>query len=196
MINFHYSNIYDINLAKWRNSLWEYVHELKGKEYTNVLQHEWEQYENIVINSLSEYGFRLPTNTVGYVVNPWDQITAFSDPLTIPIYSDLNVAIVKVIHEFIHIALSYKNNKIIKDKIYLNLGKKYASESYATRIHIAVNSFQESIIKNFPDLQHLLQNEKKVSDNLYPGQKRAWELLSRLKIGKHISDPVVFLQNV
>lgn len=193
MIYLHYSNIYDMNLARWRAAIWKYDDEVQGKKYASELQSKWDINEERVTDFLQQMGFIFPSIINGYIVSPWDEITAFSDPLTIPMYKNLNVAIVKIIHELIHIALSYRKNEKIKNEIYTRIAEKFEKESYPVRIHIAVNLIQEATTRCIPNLLPLLEKEKHVSKNLYPGQERAWQLLKRLGLDRDIFDPIATL---
>lgn len=197
LIQFRYSNIYDINLAKWRDSVWEFENEISGKKFASNLQEKWNERETSIIAELNGLGFSTPKNIIGYIVTPWRDITAFSDPLTIPASKDQKIALVKVIHELIHIVLSFVQNRQLKEKIYSHLNDKYQKESYATRLHIAVNLIQEVVMmRTTPDLCSLLDSEKDISEEVYPGQKRAWEILGELKNNQVVDDPVSLLTNL
>lgn len=197
MITFHYSNIYDINLAKWLGYVWKTENEKSGKRYAGKIQNLWNAKEKIVkksISKLSKLNLTLPTNITGYVVSNWYGMTAFSDPLTIPAYNNTKIALVKIIHELIHICFSFHENRLAKSQIYQHIGKKFNQESYATRIHIVVNLLQQSVMQDTPDLLPFLDKEKTVTERLYPGQKRAWEILMT-KREIDISNPINSLLN-
>lgn len=196
VIQFRYSNIYDINLAKWSGATWQYENELQGKQYTSALQEKWRKHEDLVLGSLKEYGFNFPPKSIAYIVTAWPGITAFSDPLTVPVYENLQKALVKTIHELIHVTLSCKENHQLKEKIFANIKSAFPDESYATQLHIAVNLLQELITSKMPELSPLLADEKQVAEKKYPGQKRAWEILEKITGDADIKDPVQFLTNL
>lgn len=193
VIQFRYSNIYDINLAKWSGSTWQYENELQGKQYASDLQDRWQAHEDLILKALEQYGFSFPPQAIAYIVTAWPGITAFSDPLTILLYENQQAALVKTIHELIHVALSYKKNHLLKEKIFASIKSAYPDESYATQLHIAVNLLQELIIRKISELYPLLKDEKKVSEERYPGQQKAWEILARISRDVDIENPVNFL---
>lgn len=196
VIQFRYSNIYDINLAKWSGATWQYENELQGKQYASALQEKWRKHEDLVLGALKEYGFNFPPKLIAYIVTAWPGITAFSDPLTVPVYENLQKALVKTIHELIHVALSYKESYQLKEKIFANIKSVFPDETYATQLHIAVNLLQELITSKMPELSPLLADEKQVAEKKYLGQKRAWEILEKITGDADIKDPVQFLTNL
>ncbi len=193
MIDFRYSNIYDINLAKWSGEKWDFPKEVEGKKYSAKLKNHWNNIELSVKHSFEQMNLPLPERITVYIVSPWPQITAFSDPMTIPIFYNSNKALIKIIHELIHVALSFKKNQATKKNVYQHIDQHFKEESYATKIHIAVNLIQQTIINEIPSLITLLDEEKLEPESLYPGQKKAWELLEKIKNNKNIKDPIDFL---
>lgn len=185
-----------MNLAKWRESTWEFRHEVAGKEYAHMLQSEWNKTEKAIVRSLRQVGLTFPPVITGYIVSPWKDITAFSDPLTIPIYENIDLAVVKIIHELIHIALSCEENKEIKKSIFDHINERFKDESYAVRTHIAVNLIQEWVMRSIPTLYLLLKEEKIVSEILYPGQKKAWHILKNLEVDQGVKDPIDTLRKL
>lgn len=196
VIQFRYSNIYDMNLAKWSDANWQYENELQGKQYASDLQKKWQTHEGLVLGALQQYGFVFPSETIAYVVTDWPGVIAFSDPLTIPVYENLQRALVKTIHELIHVALSYKRNIHLKETIFANIKSAFPDETYATQLHIVVNLLQELITSKILELYPLLEDEKQVSEKNYPGQKKAWEILEKITGDADIKDPVQFLTNL
>lgn len=193
IVQFRYSNIYDINLAKWSNAVWQYENELRGKQYASDLQDRWQTHEDLILKTLEQYGFSFPPKAIAYIVTAWPGITAFSDPLTIPLYDNQQTALVKTIHELIHVALSYKKNHLLKEKIFANIKSAFPDESYATQLHIAVNLLQELITSKISKLYPLLEDEKQVSEEKYPGQQKAWEILASINKDADIDNPIYFL---
>lgn len=196
VVQFRYSDIYDMSLAKWFNSTWRSKNKLCGKRYVLHLQEEWRIYEDSVLQNLKQFGFTLPSDIIAYVVTAWPGVIAFSDPLTIPIYKDRRQALVKTIHEFAHVVLSYKENYPLKVKVLAGIKSAFSKESYATQLHVAVNLFQEQIMNNIPELYEFLVDEKQVSENNYPGQKKAWSILEKIKGESKVQNPVQFLADL
>lgn len=193
VVQFRYSNIYDMNLAKWSDAVWQYENELQGKQYAPDLQDRWQTHEDLILKALDQYGFSFPPKVIAYIVTAWPGITAFSDPLTIPLYENQETALVKTIHELIHVALSYKKNHLLKEKIFVSIKSVFPDESYTTQLHIAVNLLQELITSKIPELYPLLADEKQVSEERYPGQQKAWKILAKISKVAEIEDPVDFL---
>ena len=98
--------------------------------------------------------------------------------------------------QLIHVALSHKKNHLLKEKIFANIKSVFPDESYATQLHIVVNLLQELITKKISELYSLLEDEKQVSEERYPGQQKAWEILTRISKDVDIENPVDFLTHL
>lgn len=175
-----YSNIYDMNLSKWLHGMWDDELVFANILYANRIQEFWNQYEDKVFNFFKKEGLFMPREIIAYPVSPWSRMTNFSDPFTFVRNDNLMQVFSVFAHELSHITFSQAQNKKMKVKVYQNIQQNFPKESYATRIHIAINFMQKSLMEVIlPEAQKVLDKEKRVNDNLYPGQKRAWKILDQ-----------------
>lgn len=196
-ITFRYSNIYDMNLCRWAKGKWDDQVTLSNLEYAGQLQSFWQKYEHEALELFSHWKLAMPVSIVAYIVSPWPGITNFSDPLTIVNNDDMQAAFSTLCHELAHVSLSQSENKQLKYEIYEKIQQKFPDADYPTRIHVAVNFLQKSLIRAiYPEAGTSMDKEKKANSTLYPGQQSAWHILDNYLSKLNVAAPIESLRNI
>ena len=196
-ITFRYSNIYDMNLCRWSKGKWDDQVMLSNLEYAGQLQSFWQKYEREALELFSHWKLAMPVSIVAYVVSPWPGITNFSDPLTIVKNDDMQAAFSTLCHELAHVSLSQSENKQVKHEIYEKIQQRFPDADYPTRIHVAVNFLQKSLIRAiYPEAGESMDKEKKANSTLYPGQESAWHILDNYLSKLNVAAPIESLRDI
>ncbi|MFH1244217.1 MAG: hypothetical protein V1487_01420 [bacterium] len=196
-ITFRYSNIYDMNLCRWVKGKWDDRVMNSNLEYESKLQSFWQKYEREVLELFSLWKLAMPRSIVAYVVSPWPGITNFSDPLTIVKNDDMKAVFSTLCHELAHMAFSQPENKAVKTAIYEKILQRFIDADYPTRIHVAVNFLQKSLITAiYPEAEECLTNEKNADGMLYPGQQSAWHILDNYLSKLDVAAPIESLREI
>ncbi len=197
IITFRYSNIYDMNLCRWVGEKWDDKVMETNLNYTKKLLTFWQDYEQRVFQAFARWSLAMPTSMVCYIVSPWPSITNFSDPLTLVRNNDLQETFSTLCHELAHVALSQPENKVIKYEIYEKIQVKFPDADYPTRIHVAVNFIQKSLLSELnPKAAKCLDKERQADEALYPGQKSAWHLIDNYLPTLDLTAPIESLRKI
>ncbi len=176
-IIFRYSFIYDwiwkINLEKEMKDF-HYPEEKEVREYIQDIEKKWQKKEQDILQEIvkiTEHQWK-QDRIICYVVGRVFPFVAFSDPLTMSLFSDKEKFIDVLVHEIIHRFLFF-NKEINRNFI----EKKYLKESRITKIHILVHAIHKHIYLSFFDQERLdqdIKNARKKED-----YKRAWDIVEK-----------------
>ncbi len=194
---FRYSNIYDMNLCRWRQGQWDDKVMAENMQYTDKLENYWQKYEQKIFEKFAQWNLVMPRSTIVYIVSPWPGITNFSDPLTLVKNDDKKAVFSTLCHELSHVALSQPENKLVKTEIYEKIQKRFIDTDYPTRIHVAVNYLQKSLVSSVcPEALKALELEKNADNDLYPGQQNAWHIIDSYLSKHDVAAPIESLRKV
>lgn len=177
---FRYSEVYDQNLSILAGNILSATEIKEGYNFTNAFQKYWNKFNDQIFSYFKENGLILPSYWLAYFIHFKQDLTPFSDPLTLIINENYPSITAVLLHEIGHVLLSYEDNLSFYKTTYSKINKKYLDESWETKIHIMVNIlayFSLSQIYTNEIVQDLLQKEKK-----YPGLERAWEIIDQSQL--------------
>jgi len=171
---FKYSRVYD---EIWKNkfSADGYPSSKRILSYIKRTERLWRKDEKKVLVELSKIsGLDWKSTSIScYVVG---RCVPFSDPMTLPIYKDINRFIDILIHELIHNIFIQKGKPERLKKAWLYLKKKYRGETRKTITHIPLNAILGHIFLKFYGKARLL---KEIKSMVSPEYKRAWDIVQK-----------------
>ncbi len=174
-VEFRYSGVYDRSFGR------ELLGFEKACAYIDKLEKKWCVSEEKIFSAMSEAtGLSWNESKIIVYIN---NVRAFSDPLTIPVFDDLDVGYDVLIHELIH-QLYIQNRDKMKEVNYWNMvSQKYPDELPLTRNHIHLHAlFQHIMIDILKEPQRLerefeaLKNPQR-AERAKPYQ-RAWDIVT------------------
>jgi hypothetical protein len=170
-----YKPFYDSTLARLAGESLSEQQTTEGREFVKNLQAHWDRYNDKVFLFYKDNGFVLPEYWFAYAVHRWKNLIPFDDPLTFFINTNLDLAVAELIHEICHVFFSYYENKILVDKLWSGIQKKFSSEDEITKGHLLVIPMTEACLLNLfgkEKTEALLEAEKH-----YIGLEKAWNIL-------------------
>lgn len=191
---FRYSDIYEYMLANTagENFSWEKVKE--GHVFVDKYIDYWSKYNDTIFNFYSSIGLVVPDFWVTYFIFPRKGMTPFSDPLTLFIKEDLDEVTATLVHEFVHVLLSFGPNSELEQKIWAHITKTFPNNSVETNIELmTIMIAKEGLKKIFGE-----EKAKKYLDleKSYSTLKPAWDIIdSQSEIIKE-QDPIKAIFNL
>ncbi|MFA6097897.1 MAG: hypothetical protein WC788_09840 [Candidatus Paceibacterota bacterium] len=180
-IIFKYSWIYDQNWKKWikvyiKKEDKNYPTTPEVLNYIKKVEKMWRKCEKKVLREMTELtGLKWKEkNITCYVVG---NCSPFSDPLTIKTYKEHDYFIDTLVHESIHQLFTQEGNLEQAAKAWKYFEKKYANETYRTRIHIPLHAIHWHIFLKFFGQKRLDRQIEKM--NKYTDYKKAWDIVKK-----------------
>jgi len=179
---FKYSWIYDQKFKKCVKTR-NYPSTKKIMNYIKKLEKIWSKIDKEILRELSKAS-RLKWKSKFIYCYVVGKCVPFSDPLTLPVYKNLDCFIDALIHELIH-QLFVQNSEETK-RSWRYIYKKYSNESFTTQIHIPLHAFHSHIYLKFFDEERLKQDIKRVKK--LKDYRKSWEIVEREGYGKIINE--------
>ena len=173
-VKFIYSLPYDRLLTEYENKRFNERQAKEIREYIKKLKLKWNKISNSVCQILKKI-----------IKNEWQEkeikcyvvkhfkYSGISHPLTIKLDPDFDYVFATLIHELIHILVSYdpKKYKRIEQKI----KERFTKEDQRTTLHIYINFIELQALKKLFNQKFV---NKIIKRNLtFKGIKRAWEIV-------------------
>jgi hypothetical protein len=186
-LQFRYSDIYDQTLDRIAGKTEGNATLFSdGNAFAQKYSEYWQQYNEPIFLYYQQFSLIVSEFLTTYFVYPKPGLTAFSDPLTLTIKSDLEEITASLVHELCHnfLIYSYYHRTGVNAKLYSHVHQVFEKEPRGAQIHIIVNILTRyGLLQIYGPIktQALLNKEKN-----YPGLERAWEIID--------AHPAVFKQ--
>jgi hypothetical protein len=149
-IKFVYSLPYDRLLAGYENKAFDEGQDKEVKEYIKNLQARWDEINDSVFKTLKEeIKNEWQEKEIKCYVVKYCKYNGFSAPLTIKLDTDFVYVIDTLIHELVHILISYNFEKY--KTIEQELKKRFPEEDEKTILHIYINFIELKVLRKLFD---------------------------------------------
>lgn len=178
-IVFKYSWIYDDQFREGYKSLksrsdYKYPLQKEILKFKDNLENLWQKDGEKISNELSNVtGLKWKEDKITCYIVGYSM--PFSDPLTVPVFKDLDYAFDTLTHELVH-QLFIQNDEKGKD-YWKYINSNYKKLPFNARIHIPVHAIHEHIFIKLFDKRRLNKEIKIMSS--YKDYKKAWEIVGK-----------------
>ena len=179
-IYFNYSFVYDDHWKSISETLARKIKKYPSQkeiyEYIKKVESEWEKCGDRILTEISKIsGLKWNDQYIYcYVVG---NCIPFSDPLTIPVYENVNDFIDVLTHELIHQLFIQLGNDKKSEKSWDHIYKKYKNESESSKIHIPLHAIHNHIYLKLFDKERLQRDIEFMSG--MKDYERAWNAVKK-----------------
>jgi hypothetical protein len=178
IVEFVYSKVYCKVLLRKEKLDLEILNRIDFQKRMGKIRNEWKKHERKILNEISRLtNLKWQESKVKcYLVT---RTIPFSEPLTIPVYKEIDRFIDVLIHELIHqIFMQGKNYELSKEAWEYFLGK-YKDESWRTKIHIPLHAIHSHIYLKFFSEERMQRDIDAVREFDNESYNRSWEIVQK-----------------